>query len=105
MDIGAGVLTLRGLDGQHALFGLDADLVGGKSCKRDLDAIMLVIILRDIVGRVIRFLALGHAVELVEQGVEADELACHWRGKEGHLISPFQSETGAASRYGKAAFT
>ena len=34
-----------------------------------------------------------------------DELACHWRGKEGHLISPFQSETGAASRYGKAAFT
>ena len=84
---------------------LDADLVGGKSCKRDLDAIMLVIILRDIVSWVIRFLALGYAVELVEQGVEADELACHWRGKEGHLISPFQSETVAASRYGKAAFT
>ena len=28
VDIGAGVLALRGLDGHHALFGLDADLVG-----------------------------------------------------------------------------
>nr|AAY82806.1 predicted small heat shock protein [uncultured bacterium MedeBAC46A06] len=104
MDVGVGLFRLRCLNGQHALFGLDADVIGGESGKRHLDAVMFVIILGNVVGRVVRLLAFGQTVQFVEQRIEANKLAGHGCGKQSHVSLLFLSENGAAFRYGKAAF-